>query len=80
MGLDAPTAESLERGLVPGELIIVRGSLPRGFEYPELHVAAITEYELFGAAKRPAPKRAKNISWRFQSLTSGTLLYMSFMA
>lgn len=74
MGLDAPTAESLERGLVPGELIIVRESLPRGFEYPELHVAAITEYELFGAAKRPAPKRAKKHQLAFSELNVGDLI------
>ena len=59
MGLDAPTAESLERGLVPGELIIVRGSLPRCERPPRTGNEPATPREpAIDACMIPAPVRA----------------------
>ncbi|MCR5611066.1 MAG: transcription-repair coupling factor [Clostridiales bacterium] len=58
-----PVVESLGREPVPGEALIIGDSIPKGFEYPELRFAAISEYEIYGmepvspAASRSAKKR-----------------------
>lgn len=40
-----------------GETIITFGNLLKGFEYPELNIAVISDKEVFGEAKRKAPKK-----------------------
>ena len=67
MGIDVPVAAELTRDVVERELIIIGQTLPHGFEYPALHLAVITEYELFGAgfrpeAKKPARRSAESLS------------------
>lgn len=62
MGIEIAVADKLQREIVDKELLIVNESIPSGFEYPELRLAVISEYELFGAEYRPkvsASKRKK---------------------
>ena len=63
MGIIVPVVKEIDRELVQGEQLIFEASLPRGFEYPALRLAFISEYELFGAEYRqnlPIPKKAKS--------------------
>ncbi len=68
-------AESLDRAFVPRECIIIGESIPRGFEYPELKLAAVSEYEIYGTETRakahPAKKRA---ALAFTELEVGDLI------
>ena len=44
--------ESTDRGILPGEIAIVRGSLSKGFEYTLEKFAVISENDIFGTQKR----------------------------
>lgn len=59
LGIDVGVAPQLERNIVEREILIVGQSIPRGFEYPELRLAVVSEYELFGAEYRPEAKQTK---------------------
>lgn len=52
LDIGLPMAEELDRAPVPGEMLIVGEALPRGFEYPELNIAVISEYEIYGTETR----------------------------
>lgn len=49
--------------IIPGQIIVTRGVLSRGFEYPSIHFALISDREIFGEprAKRRVVK-AKGVS------------------
>ena len=61
IGLDLPYAETLTHPPVEKEVLILGETLPKGFEYPELKLAAVSEYEIYGteqtAGRRPQKKR-----------------------
>ena len=48
-GVTLGISNSLERDIVTGEQLILSESITRGFEYPELRLAVITESELYGS-------------------------------
>ena len=56
-----------------GEVVITFGNLLKGFEYPDLKICVISDKDVFGEAKRKAPKRRTNkkgigkIAWRLCS-------------
>ena len=56
-GFEAPYIERLKRDLLPGEIVVIGESLPRGAQYPEIKSILITERELFGR-ERPKPAAA----------------------
>ena len=62
MDLKAETAiaQSLKRAPVRGESLTVGEYLPRGFEYPEIKFALITEKEIFGTARKKATEKKKS--------------------
>lgn len=57
-GADIVTAEKLTRDPVRGEALVVGEPLVSGFEYPELHLVALGETELFGK-KAPVKRQQK---------------------
>ena len=64
LGVEAAAVPSLDREPLPREVLIIGGSIPKGFEYPTLRTAVVSEYEFFGAGRRPAeaakPRRGAN--------------------
>ncbi len=57
---EAVTMDRLARAPLPGEVLIVKETLARGFAYPELGLVVLTENELFGksdAIRRPTKHR-----------------------
>ena len=54
------TADSPEAS--PGSVMIVTGNLGRGFEYPLLRFAVLTESDLFGRRQKKKKQRAKRYS------------------
>lgn len=59
MNTEAAVTNLLRREIVEREVIIVSESIPRGFEYPEIRLAVVSEFELFGAEYRPQVKTSK---------------------
>lgn len=49
----------MERELMPGEVMVTKGSLRRGFEYPALHFVVVTESDIFGVRKKKKKRRVK---------------------
>ncbi len=45
-----------------GEIVILRGDAGKGFEYPELKFALISDQEIFDAAKKKSRRRMENTS------------------
>ena len=76
-GADVTVTEKLERGIVPGEIIITGESISRGFEYPELRLAVVSENELYGAARERTSfgaKKKKRPQLVFSELSVGDLV------
>ena len=57
--LEIPAAfsEDPEREIVPGEVLIVYGRIARGFEYPLIKFAALSESDIFGAERKKTRRR-----------------------
>lgn len=49
----------LEHELQPGEVMVTRGNLRRGFEYPNLRFVVVTESDIFGGLKKKKKKKIK---------------------
>ena len=47
---------NFEREIMPGEIMVARGNLRRGFEYPTLRFVVVTEGDIFGAKKKKKRK------------------------
>lgn len=56
-GLTVFYSENSDRVLQTGETMVLYGGLKRGFEYPDLKFAVLTEYDIFGAEKKKKKKR-----------------------
>lgn len=50
-------SEDRDRVLSPGEIVVMYGSVLRGFEYPLLKFVVISESDIFGKDKKKRPKR-----------------------
>ena len=48
-----------ERVLQPGEVMVTKGSVRRGFEYPNLNFVVVTESDIFGGLKKKKKKKVK---------------------
>lgn len=59
-GIRAVYAETM-REAFPGETVIVKGNLVKGFEYPSLKFALISETEVFGNKKKKKTKKNKKV-------------------
>ena len=54
--LTASYEGNFEREIMPGEIMVARGNLRRGFEYPTLRFVVVTEGDIFGAKKKKKRK------------------------
>ena len=45
-------SEDLDRVVQPSEIMVVHGSLHRGYEYPMLRFAVLSETDIFGREKK----------------------------
>lgn len=52
-------SRDLSHELLPGEVIIGKGTLRKGFEYPNLRFVVMTEGDIFGGVKKKRKKRVK---------------------
>ncbi|MBO5489704.1 MAG: transcription-repair coupling factor [Eubacterium sp.] len=50
---------SLETELEPGQIMVTRGNLRRGFEYPGIQFVVVTESDIFGGLKKKKRKKVK---------------------
>ena len=75
LGLDIPFAPELTRAPLPREVLILGEALPKGFEYPEIKLAAVSEYEIYGTEQRVERRAAKKRSQlAFNELEVGDLV------
>ena len=56
-GLNAFYTEDYDHTLEPGQILVGYGKVKRGFEYPVLSFAVITETDIFGAEKKKKKRR-----------------------
>ena len=49
----------MEHELVPGEVMVTRGNVRRGFEYPDLRFVVVTESDIFGGLKKKKKRKVK---------------------
>ncbi|MGE5614951.1 MAG: transcription-repair coupling factor [Bacillota bacterium] len=61
-GIEALFAEEVNEPVMPGQIVITRGSLHKGFEYPTIGFVVVSDGEVFGQDRR---KRAK-VSGRYK--------------
>ena len=57
--LNAFYGQDFDRVIQPGEIMVVYGHAKRGFEYPDIKFAVITESDIFGQEQKK-PKKKKN--------------------
>ncbi|MEG1547923.1 MAG: transcription-repair coupling factor [Clostridia bacterium] len=75
MDIVMPAISVLERSIVPGESIIIGRSLYKGFDYPELKLAVLSENELFGSvSKKTLQPKHKRPQLAFSELEVGDLV------
>lgn len=67
--LNSYYTEDLERAVQAGEIMVAYGKVRKGFEYPILKFAVISESDIFGSEKRKKKKRKKYEGQRIQSFT-----------
>ncbi len=56
-GLAAFYSEDTDRVVSPGETMVLYGSLPQGFAYPDIRFVVLTETDIFGAEHKKRPKK-----------------------
>jgi transcription-repair coupling factor (superfamily II helicase) len=50
----------MEHELQPGEVMVTKGNVRRGFEYPDLRFVVVTESDIFGGFKKKKKKKIKH--------------------
>jgi len=63
--------EDMDREIMPGEIMLVKGSTHRGYEYPLIRFAVIAESDIFGKTRK---KRRKHHSYEGKKIASLTEL------
>lgn len=66
-GLLAYYSEEPEKEIAPGEIMVTYGNLHRGFLYPMLRFAVLTENDIFGIKKKKREKKKQYDGKRIQS-------------
>ncbi len=56
-GLAAFYSEDTDRVVAPGETMVLYGTLPKGFAYPDIRFVVLTETDIFGAEHKKRPKK-----------------------
>lgn len=68
-GLNAVYSDKYDEKLKPGEIRVYYGNLRRGFEYPSIKFAIITESDIFGAKEKKKRKKTRYEGKKIQSFT-----------
>lgn len=68
-GLNAFYSENMDRTVQNGEIMIVYGSLHRGFEYPSIKLVIISDSDIFGAEKKKKRKKREYEGTKINSFT-----------
>ncbi|EOD00344.1 transcription-repair coupling factor [Caldisalinibacter kiritimatiensis] len=58
-GIECNYVDNLDREILSGQVFVVAGSISRGFEYPEIKFAIISDKEVFGNYKKKRRKKKK---------------------
>jgi transcription-repair coupling factor (superfamily II helicase) len=61
--------EDYDHELLPGQIMVCYGKVKRGYEYPMLQFAVITDTDIFGAEKRKKKKRRTYEGEKIQQFT-----------
>ncbi|WP_312101857.1 transcription-repair coupling factor [Lachnoclostridium sp.] len=67
--LPAIYSEDVDRIPVKGEIVVMHGSVHRGFEYPLIKLVIISESDIFGAEKKKRKKKPSYEGKQIQSFT-----------
>ncbi len=59
-GIESVYIHDLTAPIQPGQVIITHGSLHKGFEYPTIGFAVVSDKEVFGQDRRPAKTSSKH--------------------
>lgn len=68
-GIEAYYSEDGEKELAEGEVMVTWGSVQKGFEYPSVKFAIITQNDIFGVARKKRHKRKKYAGSQIQSFS-----------
>ena len=68
-GLSSFYTEDFDHDLLPGQIMVCYGKVRRGYEYPILQFAVITETDIFGAEKKKKKRRRTYEGEQIQSFT-----------
>lgn len=68
-GLNAFYSRNYDRVIQPGEIMVVYGHAQKGFEYPLIKFAVITETDIFGQEKKPKKKKRNYSGQRIQDFS-----------
>jgi transcription-repair coupling factor (superfamily II helicase) len=62
-------SDDWQRDLQPGEIMITKGSIHKGFSYPDIKFVVIAETDIFGTKKRKRRKKSNYSGTQIQSFT-----------
>ena len=68
-GLSAFYGKDYDRIIQPGEIMVVYGHAKKGFEYPLVKFAVITETDIFGQEQKPKKKKKNYSGQRIQDFS-----------
>lgn len=60
-GIEATLQEDIYAELLPGQVIIVPGSISKGFEYPEGRFVLVSDHEIYGVTKRKTKSKPSKV-------------------
>ena len=66
-------SENKDRVLAPGETMVMHGRVKRGFEYPLIRFAVISEADIFGQEAKPRKKKKNYSGQRIQEFSELSL-------
>ena len=69
ININAVYEETLEKSPKPKEIIVTKGELNNGFEYPLINVAVVSDREIFGSVKKSRRRKSNTNQERIKSFT-----------
>ena len=78
-GLNAFYSQDMDRIISPGEIMVVYGHARRGFQYPLIKFAVMTETDIFGKEQKKRKKRKSTAETGSRILQSFPLVILLFM-
>lgn len=58
-GIGAVYNRDMDEEILPGQVMVAKGNLRRGFEYPQLQFFVVTEGDIFGSKKKKKKKKKR---------------------